>query len=300
MKALLKFFLVGLLMTALLSGCNITMTREQQHLFYYHYELNSLAADTSLSETEKAALATEAADFIIAAQMYIDGEIALEDIPAKPTLWEMRDQQSAVLEAREAAPQTVAVLKEPEALPKEKPAPSPEPTPAPVSVPAPEPKPTVGQPAVAAVEPAVAAPAPSEVAEGGYSDWLFLRSDKWAFQYRMMLVDQIGETARLRLQLRIDENSRDFCTDPRCDGYVVTLRYADEHNETVSLHFRIHPGYSGIHTVPELLSTSLLTFPDGSSLAYDQRDGNFRCSGSAQPPHVHLWVPGRPADGPRT
>ena len=89
----------------------------------------------------------------------------------------------------------------------------------------------------------------------------------------MMLVDQIGETARLRLQIRIDENSRDFCTDPRCDGYVVTLRYADEHNETVSLHFRIHPGYSGIHTVPELLSTSLLTFPDGSSLAYDQRDG---------------------------
>ena len=266
MKMPLKSVLVGLLML-LLAGC--ALTREEISLSHYYSELQSLAGDTLLSETQKAALAAEVADFILAAQMYADGDIGLEDMPPKPRLWEMRDQQRAALVDEAVARRPLMPPVEPQPMT----APAPTPVPLPEPEPEPEPPAVVEETVVAAVEPPAAKPAPDPMEEGEYSDWLAMRSDKEHFHYRMKLVEQDGEVAKLRLQLRIGGDSGYICSHSRCDGYVVTMHYSDEQNETVYMHFRIERTFNGVHTVPELLTTSLKAFADGSSRGYDPRIG---------------------------
>jgi hypothetical protein len=100
-----------------------------------------------------------------------------------------------------------------------------------------------------------------------YSNWLFVQSDK-ALQYRIAIVKQVGDVASLQLQFRVNNQDEVFCKSPLCDGILLSLRNTEVGATTNSNYSFIFKksfiGLENIYTWPQLLTTELKTWPDGS------------------------------------
>lgn len=100
-----------------------------------------------------------------------------------------------------------------------------------------------------------------------YSNWFFVQSDK-ALQYRIAIVKQVGDVASLQLQFRVNNQDEVFCKSPLCDGMLLSLRNtevgATESSKYSFIFKKSFVGLDNIYTWPQLITTELKTWPDGS------------------------------------
>lgn len=100
-----------------------------------------------------------------------------------------------------------------------------------------------------------------------YSQWLFVQSDK-ALQYRIAVIKQEGTNASLQLQFRVNNEDQVFCKSALCDGMLLSLENVNVGDEkSTNYSFIFEKGFVGlnnIYTWPQLITTELKTWPDGS------------------------------------
>lgn len=100
-----------------------------------------------------------------------------------------------------------------------------------------------------------------------YSNWLFIQSDK-ALQYRIAVIKMEGDIASLQLQFRVNNEDGVYCKSSMCDGMLLSLsnkNVGDKESTKYSFVFdKSFIGLENIYTWPQLLTTELKTWPDGS------------------------------------
>src|SRR5690606_7598580 len=107
----------------------------------------------------------------------------------------------------------------------------------------------------------------------GYSNWLFLQSDK-ALQVRYKQVKQEGDVAHFQVQFKINFEDRIFCNDPTCLGYLMVFGYRTLDGESkVTKSYKFYNTYKEVYTLPETIPVNM-SFPDGSK-RYLRQEGFF-------------------------
>ena len=107
-------------------------------------------------------------------------------------------------------------------------------------------------------------------AQGGelkYSKWLFVQSDQ-SLQSRIAVVKMEGNTAYLQLQYRVNNEDEIYCKSPDCNGILLVVsntNVGDKESTKYSFVFeKSFVGLNNIYTMPQLITTELKTWPDGS------------------------------------
>lgn len=109
-----------------------------------------------------------------------------------------------------------------------------------------------------------------------YSQWFFIQSDK-ALQYRIAVVKQEGSVASLQLQFRVNDEDEVYCKSNLCDGMLLSLKNVNAGDEVSTKYsFVFEKGFVGldnVYTWPQLITTELKTWPDGSKRYFNPAKG---------------------------
>ncbi len=96
----------------------------------------------------------------------------------------------------------------------------------------------------------------------GYSDWLFVNSDK-ALQVRYKLVKKEDKVGYFEAQFRINFEDPIYCSHPTCIGYLFVLSYPTlDNQESIKKSYKFYNTFKGIYTLPFILPINL-SFPNG-------------------------------------
>lgn len=100
-------------------------------------------------------------------------------------------------------------------------------------------------------------------ATDGYSDWLFVNSDK-ALQVRYKQVKQENEIGYFEVQFKLNTEDPVFCSHAICEGYLMVFGYPSlDDQSTIETSYKFYNSYTHVYTVPETIPVKL-SYPDGS------------------------------------
>ena len=114
----------------------------------------------------------------------------------------------------------------------------------------------------------------------GYTDWLFVNSDK-ALQVRYKLAKAEEGIGYFEVQFRINFEDEIFCSHPNCAGYLLVHSYPSLDNQnSIETSYKFYNTVKTIYTATELMPVKL-SLPDGSQrmlrkegLFYNTQDNN--------------------------
>lgn len=110
----------------------------------------------------------------------------------------------------------------------------------------------------------------------GYSNWVFIQSDK-ALQYRVSVVKQEGPVASLQFQFRVNNEDEVYCKSSMCNGMLLGLSNKNVGDaESTKYNFIFEKSFIGLDNIyiwPQLLTTELKTWPDGSKRFWTANKG---------------------------
>lgn len=104
---------------------------------------------------------------------------------------------------------------------------------------------------------------PIEKTNDGYSDWLFVNSDK-LLQVRYKEVKREDDISYFEVQFKINFDDPAFCSNANCLGYLFVFSYPLlDNTENVETSYKFYNSYKKVYTLPYNMPMKMI-FADGS------------------------------------